>query len=260
MFGFDSWIQPTIALVAALAAGAANTIAGGGTIISFPVLLWLGLPSVQANATNAVGLWMGNVGGAWSYRARLATLERRWRWLALPSLIGGGLGAWLLVNLPENWFDWVAPFMVIGASILVAVEPVIRKRLAALFSKGGSSGKIGPVLGVLLVSAYGGYFGAGIGLLVLVSLALLGLDDLHLANGFKNVLVAGLKGVAVVYFIVSGVVDWPLALMMVGGSTVGGWGGGTLVREVKPETLRLIIVLIGTAMGAIMVVRTYFVG
>src|SRR5688572_27682653 len=124
VLGFESWVKPAVALLAALAAGAANTIAGGGTIISFPVLVWLGLPPVQANATNTVGLWTGSVGGAWSYRERLGTLERRWIWMALPALLGGGLGAWLLINLPQSWFGSIAPIMVIGASTLVAVEPL----------------------------------------------------------------------------------------------------------------------------------------
>jgi uncharacterized protein len=258
VFGFESWVQPFVALVAALAAGVANAIAGGGTIISFPVLVWLGLPPVQANATNAVGLWMGSVGGAWSYRERLRTLERRWIWMALPALLGGGAGAWLLLNLPPSWFGSIAPLMVIGASALVAVEPLIRKRILSLWAAGGRAGKVGAVVGVLLVSIYGGYFGAGIGIMMLVALALLGLDNLHQANGLKNLLVVGIKGVAVAYFVVLGVLDWPLALIMIVGSAVGGWTGGFLVQKVEPGTLRWIIVGVGTAMGLVMVVRAYF--
>jgi uncharacterized protein len=257
VFEFESWVQPVVALVAALAAGAANTVAGGGTILSFPVLVWIGLPPVQANATNTVGLWTGSVGGAWSYRTRLRNLERRWVWLAFPALLGGGAGAWLLVHLPPAWFGSIAPFMVVGASVLVAVEPLIRRRLMALWARGGDAGKVGALFGVLLVSAYGGYFGAGIGILVLVALALLGLDNLHQANALKNVLVVGMKGVAVVYFILIGIIAWPITLIMIAGSTVGGWAGGFLVREIDPETLRWIIVAVGIAMGLVMVVRTY---
>ena len=258
MFGFESWVQPLVAAVAALAAGTANTIAGGGTIISFPVLVWLGLSPVVANATNTVGLWMGSVGGAWSYRERLRTLERRWIWMALPALLGGGAGAWLLINLPADWFDRVAPFMVIGASALVAVEPFIRRHLASFLSMSGAGARITAVVGVLVVSAYGGYFGAGIGILLLVSLALLGLDNLHQANALKNLLVVGIKGVAVAYFIVIGALHWPSALIMVAGSTVGGWTGGFLIREVQPETLRWIVVGLGATMGLVMVIGTYF--
>ena len=260
MPGFDNWLHPLAALVAALTAGAANSVAGGGTVLSFPVLVGRGLPPVVANATNSVGLWTGSIGGAWSYRGRLSGLEGRWLWLWLPALVGGGAGAWLLVNLPPSWFGSIAPFMVIGASLLVAVEPLVRRRLPSLahLHAGGGAGKLAAVTGVFVVSAYGGYFGAGIGLLMLVSLAVLGLDDLHLANGLKNLLVVGIKGVAVLYFVVLGVFVWPIALVMIVGSTVGGWAGGFLVQKVPPKTLRWIVVGVGVGMGAIMAVGTYF--
>jgi hypothetical protein len=255
--GFDDWLQPLLVLLAALAAGAANAVAGGGTVLSFPLLVWLGLPPVEANATNSVGLWTGSLGGAWSYRGRLSGLEDRWLWLWLPALLGGGAGAWLLVNLPASWFASIAPFMVIGASVLVAVEPLVRRRIPTLGHAHGGAGKLAAVTGVFAVSAYGGYFGAGIGLLLLVSLAVLGLEDLQLANGLKNLLVVGIKGVAVAYFVVLGVFRWAPALVMIVGSTTGGWLGGFLVQKVAPATLRWIVVGIGVAMGAVMVVRTY---
>lgn len=258
MFGLDSWVHVLVALIAAVAAGAANTIAGGGTILSFPVLVWLGLSPVVANATSTVGLWSGSVGGAWSYRARLGTLQGRWLWLVLPALVGGTLGAWLLVSLPPQWFGSIAPLMVIGASGLVAIEPVIRRRISFESDGGGRRGRVLRVAGILLISVYGGYFGAGLGILVLVALALLGIENLHEANALKNLLVVGIKGAAVVYFIMLGVLDWPIALLMVGGSTLGGWAAGFLVREIDPTALRGLIVAIGVTLGLIMVVRTYF--
>ncbi len=256
MLGFDSWIQIAATVLAALAAGAANTIAGGGTILSFPVLVWIGLPPVQANATSTVGLWSGSAGGAWSYRRRLRALDRRWIWLILPALMGGTLGAWLLVNLPAEWFSAIAPIMVIVASGLVAAEPLIRSRLR--FDTSGRGFGIRQVVGVFAISSYGGYFGAGLGILLLVALALLGMEDLQEANGLKNLLTVGIKGAAVVYFIVFRVLDWPIALVMVVGSTIGGWATGYLVREVDPRTLRMLVVAIGLTMGIIMIVRTYF--
>jgi hypothetical protein len=128
----------------------------------------------------------------------------------------------------------------------------------SFWAAGGAAARFVAVAGVLVVSAYGGYFGAGIGILLLVSLAILGLENLHQANALKNLLVVGIKGVAVAYFIVIGAVHWPSALIMVGGSTVGGWTGGFLIREVQPETLRWVVVGIGAAMGVWMVVGTYF--
>jgi uncharacterized membrane protein YfcA len=255
----DIWAKPALTLLSALAAGAANSVAGGGTIIAFPVLVWLGLPPVTANATNTVGLWTGSVGGAWSYRERLATLEKHWVWMALPALVGGGVGAWLLINLPASWFSRVAPFFVLGASALVAIEPLIRRRILSFWAAGSGGGRVAAVLGVLIVSAYGGYFGAGIGILLLVMLSLLGLENLHQANALKNLLVVGIKGVACVYFVLIGVLDWPIALLMVAGSTIGGWAGGWLIRELQPETLRWCVVGVGMAMGVVMVVTTYIV-
>jgi len=243
--------------VAALAAGAANAVAGGGTVISFPALVWLGLPPVLANTTNAVGLWSGSAAGAWGYRRRLGSLDRRWLWLALPALVGGAAGAWLLANLPASWFGYIAPFMVIGASLLIAIEPFVRSHLRALAAAGGRAGSATAVAWVLLASVYGGYFGAGIGLLLLVALAVLGLDDLHVANGLKNLLVVGLKGVAVAYFVAVGILHWPAALIMVVGSTAGGWGSAFLAQKVEGETLRWIVVAVGMAMGLVMVVRAY---
>jgi len=257
VLGFESWFHLWVTLFAGLAAGAANTVAGGGTVISFPVLVWIGLPPVQANATNTVGLWTGSIGGAWSYRGRLGTLQAKWRSLAFISLVGGGVGAWLLVNLPPSWFASIAPFMVLGAAVLIAVEPLVRKRLVAAWSPEGRGGTVGSMLGVLVVSLYGGYFGAGIGLLLLVALALLGIENLHHANALKNLLVVGIKGVAVAYFAVVGVLDWPVAIVMVVGSTIGGWAAGFLVQKVQPATLRWIIVGLGMGMGLVMVIGTY---
>ncbi len=256
MLGFESWSQIAAAVLAALGAGAANTIAGGGTILSFPVLVWIGLPPVQANATSTVGLWSGSAGGAWSYRRRLGALDRRWIWLVFPALVGGTLGAWLLVTLPAEWFGAIAPIMVIVASGLVAAEPLIRSRLR--FDSGERHVGIPQIAGVFLVAAYGGYFGAGLGILLLVALALLGIEDLQEANGLKNLLTVGIKGAAVIYFIIFRVLDWPIALVMIIGSTLGGWAAGYLVREVQPRTLRALVVTIGLTMGAIMIVRTYF--
>lgn len=257
MFGFESWVQPVAILVAALAAGVGNTIAGGGTILSFPVLVWTGLTPVQASVTSTVGLWTGSVGGAWSYRSRLGALERRWLWTVVPALVGGTVGAYLLIRLPPSWFALISPFLVVAASCLVAIEPMLRSRLVSWTSGRRGHGTLAPALGVLLISSYGGYFGAGVGFLILVVLAVLGLDDLHQANALKNLLVVGLKGAAVVYFLFMGAIVWPATILMVVASTVGGWFGGYLIREVDPKILRRIIVIVGVIMGALMVAHTY---
>lgn len=245
---------------AALLAGAGNAVAGGGTNLSFPILVWLGLPPVAANATNGVGLWPGSLGAAWSYRDRIRRADGGWWWLVVPSLLGGGLGAWLLLELPPDWFGTAAPWLVIGASILVAVEPTIREKLHGRAGRGamrrGPGWRAGAVVGHFGISVYGGYFGAGMGILTLSALGMMGMADLQHANGFKNLLVSAIKSVAVAYFVVKGALVWPVALVMAAGSTLGGYTAGFLVQKVSARTLRWLVVAMGVLMGAAMLVSS----
>ena len=233
-------------------AGAGNAIAGGGTVLSFPILIWVGLPPVPANATNAIGLWSGSVGGAWSYRGRIRR-QAGWAGLWIPALLGGAAGAGLLLYLPPHWFGAAAPWLVIGAAGLIAAEPLLRRHLPMPVP--GERRMLPSAVVLFLISVYGGYFGAGIGMLILFSLSLLGIDDLHDANGLKNLLVAGIKGVAVVGFVLAGVVAWAVALVMLVGSTAGGWAGGYLVQKVDQGALRWIVVTVGVGLGMVMLVR-----
>lgn len=239
-------------LGAAIFAGAGNAIAGGGTILSFPVLVWAGLPPVLANTTNTVGLWAGLGGGAWSYRRRI-TSQGGWTRLWIPTLSGGALGAGLLLALPPDWFGAIAPWLMISCAVLVAADPMMRRRFpegaprqTRLLSSAGA---------LFLVSVYGGYFGAGIGILILLTLGRLGMEDLHDANGIKNLLVVGIKGVAMVLFAVTGMVVWVVALVMLVGSSAGGWAAGYLVQKLDQATLRWVVVGVGLSMGVLMLVR-----
>lgn len=253
LFGLDSLWQVLAVFAAAVAAGAGNAIAGGGTSLSFPILVWAGLPPVAANAANAVGMSAGGVSATWSYRERIRRSERRWWWLLIPCVAGGALGGWLLLTLPSTWFGAVAPLFVISAALLVALDPVIRRHLPAMSERPGVS-----FVAMFLVSIYGGYFGAGIGLLVLAVLSLVGLSDLQEANAFKNLLAVGIKGVAVLVFILRGEVIWGAALLLILGSVLGGWVAGWLVQRAPAETLRRLVVAMGVAMGLAMAIRQYF--
>jgi uncharacterized protein len=240
-----------VILGAGLLAGAGNAIAGGGTTISFPILVWAGLPPQVANATNTLGLISGSVGGAWSYRARIRR-QAGWALLWIPALLGGAVGAALLLALPSDVFETVAPWLVIGSAVLEASEPLIKRHLPQL---GPGERRLKSSMAALFaISIYGGYFGAGMGILVLITLRLIGIADMHDANGLKNLLVVGIKGVAALGFIASGVVVWPVALLMMLGSSSGGWAAGHLVQRLDQSTLRWIVVAIGMAMGVSMLV------
>ena len=238
-----------VVLAAGLLAGAGNAIAGGGTTLSFPILVWAGLPPQVANATNTLGLIAGSVGGAWSYRERIKK-QAGWALLWIPALIGGAAGAALLLLLSNDTFEQVAPWLVLGSAALEAAEPLIRRHLPQLAP---GERRLGLSMAALFaVAVYGGFFGAGMGILVLITLRLIGIMDMHDANGLKNLLVVGIKGVAAVGFIVSGVVVWPVALLMMLGSSAGGWTAGHLVQRLNQGTLRWIVVGIGVAMGLFM--------
>ena len=236
-------------LAAGILAGAGNTVAGGGTTLSFPILVWVGLPEQIANATNTLGLLAGSGGGAWSYRGRIRG-QKGWKMLWVPALFGGALGAVLLLVLPPDWFAMAAPWLVIASAGLVAAGPLIGRHFSGLAPGERHMGT--SLAALFLVAIYGGYFGAGIGILVLVTLRFVDIADLHDANGLKNLLVTGIKGVAAVGFVMSGVVVWSVALIMIVGSTLGGWGAGHLIQKVDQDELRWVVVAIGIAMGVIM--------
>src|SRR5665811_220062 len=177
-------------------------VAVGGTLVSFPALIWLGLSSVTANATSTVAIWPGTLGSAWGYRRELRDAEPRFRILIVPSLVGGIAGALLLRWTPPAFFDKLVPYLILFATLLfMAQEPVQRKLKTADGATHESTRWIvGALLFQLAVGIYGGYFGAGIGILMLAALSILGLHDIHEMNGLKNILAICINGVAALYF------------------------------------------------------------
>jgi uncharacterized membrane protein YfcA len=237
-------------LLAGFCGGAVNAVAGGGTNLSFPALLWLGLPPVTANATSAVALWPGSLSGAHGFRRALRGVDRRWWWLLAPSVLGGTLGAWLLVEGPPAAFAAAAPWFVLGSTLLFAIEPRLRRGMPKL---AGHHSLVLAHLAQLVIAVYGGYFGAGIGILMLASLGLSGVDDLAQATGLKNLLGAGIKGAAVVYLALGGAVVWTVAAAMAVGALAGGWAGADLAQRLRPRLLRALIL----ALGLLMTVATF---
>ena len=257
VLGWHSWWHALAALGAGVLAGAVNSVAGGGTNISFPVLLWLGLPPITANATSATALWPGVMSATAGFAPEIRKSPGRWYWLAIPSFLGGAIGAYLLLQTPSTVFRSIAPWLVIGSSALMAAEPLLVKRFTALQGERRGGRWMALALGAqLLISAYGGYFGAGLGILILTALGLLGLRDMHVANGMKNMYSVAIKGVAVIYFVVMSQVVWHAAITMAVGAIAGGYIGARVGRTLKQSTMRWVAVGIGVAIGLVMLVST----
>jgi uncharacterized membrane protein YfcA len=242
-------LRLTLAFVAAAAGGAVNAVAGGGTLLTFPAIVGLGVTPLVANATSTVALWPGALGSMWGYRGEL-TGARRWVVaFAPPSLLGGALGAGLLLHTSPDTFARIVPFLVLGATALFLVqEPLMRRlRAAPPPPDPGDGPRWSFVAAQFLVAVYGGYFGAGMGILMLAVLGFMGLENIHQMNGLKNWGGLCINGVAVAMFAVGGIVNWPVALTMAAGGILGGYAGSRLAQRVGQQRVRHAIVAVGLA-------------
>lgn len=243
---------------AAFVAGGINSIAGGGTLITFPVLLWLGLDPKVANATSTVALWPGLFGGVFGFRREIGDSRSHLLWLGLTSIVGGGCGAWLLILTPSQTFARLVPYLILFATALFTLQEPISRRLRLPQQSStpvGASWWIGPVLIQFFSSVYGGYFGAGNGILMLAALGLFGLTDIHRANGIKNFLGICINSIAVLAFALSGLVYWPNALLMTVGAVAGGYYGASAARRLGRVFVRRTVVVIGLVIGFLMLWR-----
>ena len=254
----DAW-QLIVILGAGLLAGAVNAIAGAGSLITFPTLLWVGIGPVIANATNTVALWPGLVSATYGYRNELRPGTTRFLWLVIPSLIGGTLGAGLLLNTPAHSFAVAAPFLVLFATVLVAVRDAV--------TRWGNqpSKELDPdrrwwaivVPAQFLIAVYGGYFGAGIGILMLGTMGFMGFENIHQMNTLKAIFAFSINGAALVYFIAAGIVDWAAATVMAIGAISGGFLSSKAAYRVGQDAVRSAVVVIGLLMGLSLLVRLY---
>jgi len=246
-----------VAFGSAFLAGAINSVAGGGTLVSFPALIWLGLNSVTANATSTVAIWPGTVGSIWGYRRELRDAQPRFRVLIVPSLIGGITGALLLRWTPPSVFDQLVPFLILFATLLFMAQEPIQRRLKTGTGSDHASTQwmMGALLFQLLVGIYGGYFGAGIGILMLAALSIMGLHDIHEMNSLKVVFGGTINGIAAAYFIWAGMVHWPDVLVMAVGAILGGWGGAGTARRLGRTAVRRIVIGIGFAMAVSLFIK-----
>ena len=234
-------------LCAAFAAGAINSIAGGGTLITFPVLIWLGLDPKVANGTSTVALWPGLFGGLFGYRRELENSSPILIRLGLTSIVGGAVGAWLLIWTPSPVFAYLVPFLILFATVLFMFQGVINKRLriGSLEDKPTRLWWTGAIIFQFFSSMYGGYFGAGNGILMLAAMGLLGLNELHRANGIKNFLGICINSIAVVSFAFAGLVVWQDALVMACGALAGGYFGASMAMRIGQTWVRRGVVVIG---------------
>ncbi|MET0626476.1 MAG: sulfite exporter TauE/SafE family protein [Pyrinomonadaceae bacterium] len=244
--------QEVVIAAAAFAAGLINSIAGGGTLVSFPALLWVGRDPVLANATSTVALWPASLAGVYGFRRELKGGARTFLLFGAPSLLGGVLGAALLLRTPSETFERLVPFLILFATLLLAAQEPISRRLRGDDDKPHEPTRAwwaGAIVFQFSVGVYGGYFGAGIGILMLAALGLLGFTDIHRMNALKNLLAICINGVAAVYFIFSGAVIWSDVLVMTFAALAGGYSGARLAYRLGRRFVRVVVIAIGLVMS-----------
>ncbi|HUO48989.1 MAG TPA: sulfite exporter TauE/SafE family protein [Acidimicrobiales bacterium] len=238
---------------AGLVAGMMNVVVGAGSFVTFPVLLALGYPPVQANVTNTIGLVFGSASGVVAYRRELAGQRSRLVTLGIASAFGGLVGAALLLALAPSVFRHVVPFLILGASILVLLGPRLSRAVETRPHR-HTHGGAALFVGVLATGIYGGYFGAAQGIILLALLGTFLVDHLQRLNAAKNVLALVVNGVAAVFFAVRAHVAWPAAAAIAVGSVIGGQIGGVLGRRLPAPVLRLVVVLVGLTVSVVLFV------
>jgi len=244
--------------LAGAVAGAVNSVAGGGSLISFPALVAFGQPAILANATNTAAVWPGALSSALAYRRDTLIHKGLLVTLLLPSAVGGLLGALVLVSTPPALFDHVVPFLVMFATLLFALRDPISRwtgHAAPDEERVTTGGRVGGFFFQLFVATYGGYFGAGIGILMLASLSLMGLRDIHRMNGLKTILGMLINVIAFVFFAAKGLVVWPLALLVGAGAVLGGWVGARTAKRVDQKWIRLFVIAVGAVVSVWLMVR-----
>lgn len=240
-----------VLIAASFAAGIINTVAGGGTLLTFPSLLRHGLPAVLANTTSTVALVPASLAGAWGLRRELVGTGPWLLLLTPPSILGGMLGAMLLLYLPQSYFNHLIPWLLLTAALLFLLQPYLARRFVLRAESGLPSWRVRllVLLFQLLVAIYGGYFGAGIGILMLTALAFMGLGDIHRMNAVKGILAAAINGTSVLVFVLQGQVVWSLAVLMALGAIGGGLTGAAVGRRLPKGAIRWFVILVGLGLA-----------
>jgi uncharacterized membrane protein YfcA len=252
----DSMSTVVLLILSAAAAGVVNSLAGGGTLLTFPALTAV-MSKVLANGTSTVALMPGSLAGAWGYRRELRAVGRWPLLLVVPSLVGGWIGTKLVTQLPETYFAAAVPWLILSATVLFLSQPTL-VRLSLRWRPAGPTDPnrrstvayVGLIGAQFLIAIYGGYFGAGIGILMLSSLSLMGLGDIHEMNAVKTVLAACMNAMSVLVFAQDGFVKWPIAGIMAAAAIVGGFLGAHYGRRLPRWLVRWTVIVIGFGLAA----------
>ena len=245
--------------VAAFVAGALNSVAGSGSFFSFPGLLFLNIDPKIANATNSVALWPGSMASVGAYRRELGTQKAAIKLLSAVSLAGGLAGALLLLLTPSDLFRTLLPYLMLGATLLFTFSPRINAFVRGLEARRttASDNRLRSIVLQGIISIYGGFFGGGIGILMLATLALMGLENIHEMNALKTVLATLINGIAVVTFAVAGAVAWPQAVIMAIGAILGGYLGAAIARQLNPRWVRTGVIVVGFGLSLYLFIRNF---
>jgi uncharacterized membrane protein YfcA len=248
-----------LAAIAAFLAGAINSLAGGGTLVSFPTLVWLGLPPITANATSTVSIWPGSLGSIWGFRSEFRQIQPQLKVLCVSSLIGGGIGALLLRSTPPVIFQRLVPFLIFFATILFVIAEPIRNRLRhrAVSSDEGHIWMPGALALNFVVAIYGGYFGAGMSIMMLSLLALVGLTDIFQMDALTSFFSLCVNGIAAILFIFLKMVDWRYVLPMAIAAMAGGYAGAGVARKIGRVAVRRFVIAVGLAVSIVLFVRLF---
>ncbi len=261
----QSFLSYVIIALGAFVAGGMNAMAGGGTFFSFPALLAAGVPPVMANASNTVALWPASISSAWAYRREAMRHGKLALLLVLVSMLGGLLGGLLLLSTSNAAFSKLIPWLLLVATSLFAFSAQVsrlvawsKSRLGAKVSSERKPGSLGGALFQFVVAVYGGFFGAGMGILTLAALSIQGFDDMQELNALKNLTSSVNYTVAAVTFIIAGAISWPHTLVMLVTAIIGGYAGASLARRLPGRWLKRLVIAVGATLTVVYFIKTYY--
>lgn len=243
--------------IAAFIAGGLNAVAGGGSFITFPTLIFTGIPPIAANATNNTALWIATIASVGGYRHNLNIPKKQLLLLCITSLIGGIIGSVILLYTSANFFKKLIPYLLLSATLLFTFSEPLKKWLQnkSLKTNLDEPPLLMVIISQLAISIYGGFFGAGVGILMLASLSFLGIKNIHTMNGFKSFLGGCINGIAIIPFMFAGVIVWPQTLLMAIGSSLGAYLSASYSTKLEPGLVKRFVIFVGFAMTTYFFIR-----